>query len=175
MENRSFPFSPTSSFWSTWRYTRFYMPELCSMCKMVILSVGKSVCPCVMWGVIRRDTGNIHGMGVFHPRLGTLLTQEDTSYTGANAMAICPSRCCVPSGTRCWQILFSFRYWNETAAYKNEPYFLAETAPRDSCVIAPSFTIVSFSVLRRPQCERAGFSLTKTTSTASCRRSSMRM
>ena len=41
------------------------MPELCSMCKMVKLSVGKSVCPCVMWGVIRRDTGNIHVIGVF--------------------------------------------------------------------------------------------------------------
>ena len=58
-------FSISSSFSSTWRYTEFYMPELCSMCKMVTLSVRKSVCPCVMWGVIRRDTGNIHVMGVF--------------------------------------------------------------------------------------------------------------
>ena len=35
------------------------------MCKMVTLSVGKNVCPCVLCGVIRRDTGNIHVIGVF--------------------------------------------------------------------------------------------------------------
>ena len=42
----------------------------------------------------------------FHPPLGTLLTQEHTGYTGANAMAICPSRRCIPSGTKCWHSFF---------------------------------------------------------------------
>ena len=85
-------FSISSSFSSTWRYTEFYMLELCSMCKMVTLSVGKSVCPCVMWGVIRRDTGNIHVIGVFI-RLGTHRLYRCQCY-----------------GHLSFEMLYSFRY-----------------------------------------------------------------
>ena len=91
-------FSISSSFWSTWRYTEFYMPELCSMCKMVTLSVGKSVCPCVMWGVIRRDTGNIHVMGVF-------IRVWDTTYSGTHRLYRCQCY-----GHVSFEMLCSFRY-----------------------------------------------------------------
>ena len=99
-------FSISSSFSSTWRYTEFYMPELCHMCK-------DGYTRCWKFRLSLRHVGR-HSTRYwqhtchrrFHPPLGTPLTQEHTGDTGANAMAICPSRCCVPSGTRCWHILF---------------------------------------------------------------------
>ena len=123
----SFPFHPVSSSWSTsnfhdvrWRTEVFHFLVILVHLEihgvlyagaMLHVQDGYSQC----WKVrvslrhVRRHSTRYwqhtcHGR--FHPRLGTLLTQEQTGYTGANAMAICPSRCCVPSGTRCWHSLF---------------------------------------------------------------------
>ena len=92
---RKFSFLLISSSWSTWNFhdvrwrtevfhflvilvhLEITRSSICGsyahMCKMVTLGVGKSVCPCVMWGVIRRDTGNIHIIGVFNRLWGHYL------------------------------------------------------------------------------------------------------
>ena len=123
----SFPFLPISSSWSTWNFhdvrwrTQFFH-FLVILVHLEIhgvlyagtmLHVQDGYTQCWKLRVSLRHVGR-HSTRYwqhachrrFHPPLGILLTQEHTGYTGANAMAICPSRCCIPSGTKCWHSFF---------------------------------------------------------------------
>ena len=91
-------FSISSSFSSTWRYTEFYMLELCSMCKMVTLSVGKSVCPCVMWASFDEIRAT-YMSSAFSSSSG------DTTYSGTHRLYRCQCY-----GDLSFEMLCSFRY-----------------------------------------------------------------
>ena len=140
-------FSISSSFSSTWRHTEFYMPELC---KMVTLSVGKSVCPCVMWGVIRRDILATYMSSAFSSASG------DTTYSGTHRLYRCQCY-----GHLSFEMLCSFRYQvlAYLVSYRYLPACHLPQASRgcgreEQALRSPRSVVVSGSVASQGRCAR---------------------